>query len=1188
MLIQDTFAKDIHRPINGVVKVDQADEAITWQELEEYVITRELDQHLRIFFETYAAALAKGYDPYTASQMGIWISGFFGSGKSHFLKILSYLLENRKVCNPFTGEEKRAIEFFKDKVHDPMLYAEMQRVANLDNQVILFNIDSRADPSEGRRAILSVLWKLFNEMQGFCPDYPYIAEIEKYLAQKGCYQEFCSAFESIAESDWLQERDAFELYEDEVVQALSQALSRPEDKTRGWMESLRRSFSMSVEGFAQRVKEYLDSFGPEKRIVFLIDEVGQFIGTDTHLMLNLQTITEDLGRICGGRAWLVVTSQEDVDAIIGDLPSSQANDFSKIQGRFKTRLTLSSANTDEVIQERLLKKKSQAVPELQSIFQDKGDILKSQLSFSSDNPSLRNFTDQGNFTVNYPFTPFQFQLLQKVFESIRKVGATGKHLAMGERSMLDAFQSAAQSVSQDEVGKLVPLHAFYSSIESFLDTSVKRSVDQAWDHPGLQKPFDVRLLQSLFLIRYVDIVRPNVENLVTLSIAEVDADRLSLKREIEAAVQRLERENLINRSGDLYFFLTNEEREVNREIKSTELVPGEEAQVIGEVLFSDILKDKNKHRFQANQRDYAFQRICDGKVFGGRGEFDLAVEVVTPVNDEYTAYNQAKSIIHSSQHQGRLLVVLPDRQDFIREVRTLKQTDKYIRNKSDAASTSTFKRIVRDKQEENQERRKRLVGMLQETLPQADMYALGNSFEPEQTEAKTMVEEGLEYLIGNTYNKFHYLERLTPDPLKEIRYILTADDVAQGKLIQDGQEVNSRALSEVREYIRLKTASSQPVVLNELRDRFAGKPYGWPEWEIILLVARMFRAGEIDLIMEGGKQEPKNMVAPLSQTRQWKSIKIYLRKKAGESQLKQAREIGKELFGQIGPEGQEQLVKFLKSRLSSWKQRLESFKMLADTGNYPGKKDIDNALSQLGDLLGNLDSYEFISRLIQNKNQLLDMSEDLHELQDFYTNQIQTWEELRQALVRFRPNRNILEQDQEAGRALKKMQEIVNQKRPYSQLKDVRKYISQVEQKNQTLLEEERASALSRIDQAIQDLQETLDQKNPAQDLQSNALGPLQEIRDKVEQEGSIPDIRYFLSLVPNLLDQAQKELSEQTSAKGNPEDFKAAKSTKQVRLSELGPKSVLETEEEVNSYVERIRQELLQAIQSNQKVRIL
>ena len=88
--------------------------------------------------------------------------------------------------------------------------------------------------------------------------------------------------------------------------------------------------------------------------MFLVDEVGQFIGEDTHLMLNLQTITEQLGTVCRGRAWVVVTSQEDLDAVLGDLKSTKQHDFSKIQGRFKTRLSLSSANVDEVIKTRLL------------------------------------------------------------------------------------------------------------------------------------------------------------------------------------------------------------------------------------------------------------------------------------------------------------------------------------------------------------------------------------------------------------------------------------------------------------------------------------------------------------------------------------------------------------------------------------------------------------------------------------------------------------------------------------------------------------------------------------------------------------------------------------------------------------------------------------------------------------------
>ena len=141
--------------------------------------------------------------------------------------------------------------------------------------------------------------------------------------------------------------------------------------------------------------------------------------------------------------------------------------------------------------------------------------------------TFRPFRDGVDFVKNYPFAPYQFQLIQKIFESIRKAGATGLHLARGERSMLDAFQSAAKTASQKEVGILIPLYDFYPSIESFLDTIVKKTIDQAASNPSLQ-PFDIKLLQVLFLIRYVDEMKGNVDNLVTLCLELMDGDRLCL------------------------------------------------------------------------------------------------------------------------------------------------------------------------------------------------------------------------------------------------------------------------------------------------------------------------------------------------------------------------------------------------------------------------------------------------------------------------------------------------------------------------------------------------------------------------------------------------------------------------------------------------------------------------------------
>src|SRR5262249_52916192 len=233
----------------------------------------------------------------------------------------------------------------------------------------------------------------------------------------------------------------------------------------------------------------------------------------------------------------------------------------------------------------------------------------------------------------------------KIFEAIRKVGATGLHLARGERSMLDAFQSAAKTLSVNEVGVLVPLYEFYPSIESFLDTAVKKTIDQAETNASLEQPFDNNLLQVLFLIRYVDEIKGNVDNLVTLCLDQIDADRLALRRKIEEALARLEKETLISRSGDNYFFLTNEERDINKEIKAVELLAGEEARRVGEVVLEDGVRGQRKPRYSGKKMAFAFNRRCDHYPVGNQKDGALLVSVIGPLADDYESYEKGKSIL---------------------------------------------------------------------------------------------------------------------------------------------------------------------------------------------------------------------------------------------------------------------------------------------------------------------------------------------------------------------------------------------------------------------------------------------------------------------------------------------------------------------------------------------------------------
>ena len=938
MLIEKLFERDIFRPINGVVKADQLDNSSVWQELDEFVITRELDRHFRKFVEWYLQALEGGRNVDPTGKMGIWISGFFGSGKSHFLKVLSYLLSNRTYTND--GQSRRAVEFFESKIRDATLFADIKRAVAADTDVVLFNIESKADHGSGagRDLILRVFLKVLNELQGYSGDHPHIAHMERYLDGKGKLKAFHAAFERLTGTAWEDERDAYEFNQDEVVKALSEALGQSEAASVRWIEGAEGNFALSIENFCKWVNEYLDSKGPRHRIAFLVDEVGGFIGTDSHLMLNLQTITEELGTLCRRRAWVIVTSQEDMDTVLGDMSRTKKQDFSKIQGRFFPPLSLSSANVNEVIQARLLAKRPDVKDVLEAEFMAKGDILKSQLTFKDCGMAFRPFKDKEDFVRNYPFSPYQFLLVQRIFESIRKAGATGLHLARGERSMLDAFQSAAKTVSASEVGILVPLYDFYPSIESFLDTSVKKTIDQAGDNPGLGR-FDIRLLQVLFLIRYVEEMKGNVDNLVTLCLDRIDGDRLALRKQIVESLGRLENETLINRSGDVYFFLTNEERDINKEIKQVDLLSGEEAKLLGDLIFEEVLEGRRKHRYSVNSKDFEFNRRCDLFPVGNQREGALLASVITPLADDYESFDNAKGVLDSTAEDGCVLVRLGNDERLGRELRAYLQTEKYVSRKNDGTLPESTKRILNACAGDNRDRRKRLIALLAGMLSASEYFVAGQLLKTKGAKPIELLDEAMEYLVKNTFNKMGYLKRLVSEPLKELQTVLRSNDVDRQTLELQAGENNPEALDDLREYLRLASLKSQQVVLHDMIEkRYALRPYGWPDEELLLLLARLVVLGEVTLSMDSAVLPIDKIYEAITTPAKRRKVIVRRRETADPKAIQNARALGKELFAEMGPDGEDALCSFLQGKLREWQTALNSFKQLADTGDYPGAK----------------------------------------------------------------------------------------------------------------------------------------------------------------------------------------------------------------------------------------------------------
>ena len=1186
MQVKELFKKDIFRPINGVVKADQLDESTVWQELDEFVVTKELDQHFRRFFAAYLEAVENPNDVDVSGNIGVWMSGFFGSGKSHFIKILSYLLKNDE--HHHNGESKKAVDFFESKVKDAMLYGDIKRAVASNTDVILFNIDSKADTKAGRDAIVSVFLKVLNEMQGFCPDHPHIAHMERYLQGKGKLQTYIDAFNSASGSEWKQERDAYQFHHDHVIEAWCAATGQSKDAAEKWIDGAEDKFSLTVENFCKWVQEYLDEKGPDQRLIFLVDEVGQFVGGDTHLMLNLQTITEDLGTICGGRAWVVVTSQEDIDAVLGDLRSTKSHDFSKIQGRFKTRLSLSSANVDEVIQERLLAKQDAVVGQLKDIFKEKGDILRNQLSFTNVGMTFKQYQDADDFCRNYPFAPYQFQLVQKIFEVIRKAGATGLHLARGERSMLDAFQSAGQAVADSQIGILVPLYRFYPSIESFLDTAVKKTIDQAKDNASL-KPFDIEMLRVLFLIRYVDEIKGNIDNLTTLCIDQIDADRLALKKQIDESLLRLEKETLINRSGDNFFFLTNEERDVNREVKSIDLSSGEEAKVLGEIIFDDVLKGSKKHRYQANKMDFSFNRVCDSFPYGSRVDKDLTVQVYTPLGEtDPELFENSRFQRESGQDGGQVILKLDDEPSLGRELRQYLQTEKYLRAKSDDTSPETTKRIHRAVAEDNRERRERLRNLIGNLVADATYFAAGQRVEIKSSAPQAALDEAWEYLIDNTFSKMAYITKFSDDPKKELQAILRANDIQKAAM----EGANDRAIEEVRDYIDLCTRSSHAIVLYEMIEKFEKRPYGWPDMETLILVARLLVLGEIQLLMNGAPLASEKVYENITSPRKQRSITVVRRKITDPKVLQNARNLGKDVFSKMGPDSEDGLYEFLRAECQEWQSSLSSYKALADTGDYPGKSEITDGLSVIKALLAADEAGKFIERFLENKTDLLDLSEEFHDIDDFYLHQKPTWEKLRKAYERFGLNRLELERDEKACADLARMNDILTAPSPYKLVREAEGLISTVESINAAILTQRRDEALTHINDLHSQVCKEVETASGDDRLRTSCLAPLESLRSSVQTQQSVAHIAQAVQEAERALDVALGKIDEfltdeQERNKIGKKPAVVVKPRKEIRPSTLVNSTYLETQEDINGFLDALRRELEAALAREERIQI-
>lgn len=1201
MKIKDMFVREIDRDIKGVIKVGQADEENIKQELEEYVVTKELQKHFADFFSSYK----KGINGYT-DKMGVWISGFFGSGKSHFLKILSYLLDNKEV------QGKRALDYFieDNKIVDSMVLADMKLAASVPTDVVLFNIDSKSEMTgkHSKDAIVSVFLKVFNEMQGFCGSIPFLADLERQLVEVDRYEEFKNLFRENFGKPWEESRHKFDFIQDSIVEVLAEMGFMSEAAARNWCEKASEPYSISIEHFARLVKEYIDRKGNNRHIVFLVDEIGQYIGDDSKLMLNLQTVTEDLGTACNGKVWIVVTSQQDIDSIT----KTKGNDFSKIQGRFDTRLSLSSANVDEVIKKRILDKNTTAEQTLRLLYEQKATIIKNLIVFN-DGIEKKLYADDRDFAAVYPFVPYQFNLLGSVLTSIRTHGASGKHLAEGERSMIALFKESAVKMMDRPAGTLIPFNMFYDALHQFLDHShkgvISRAMDNVYINPDkLDDCFAVNVLKTLFMIKYVKEIKANIDNITSLMIADIDTDRMKLKKQVEEALKILANQTLIQKTGDIYVFLTNEEQEINREIESQNVEMAEVIGKVSELIFDDIFKGE-KYRYPAfnGRYNFAYNRFVDDRPYKSNQSYDIGIRVLTPSTD----YSTDETTLRMISGQGReILVVLPNDSAFLDEIRSALKIEKYLRLNTSSTLTK-FEQIKEAKRVEMRERNGNAKLFLIESLKNAEIYVNGDKAQIASKDIIARMNDALGRLISIVYHKLSYID--TPMSEANIRALFKNENQLTLSL-EGSTEPNIHALKDMLSFISSNSSMHMKTSMKSLMDRFMKAPYGFVEDDVEWLVAKLFKNGDISFTVNGTSvtllnKSHEEIINYITKREFVEKLLTERREKASDSQKKAVREVMKELFGTSSVnEDDDAMMQSFQKYSRDILNELDKFEIMYQAKSFPGQKVVAYGKNLLRAILQIQSPTEFFKKLHADRDDYLDFAEDYEPVKLFFDGEQKKVFEKALNLMKIYEESKTFIVDEKVEQVVNEIKAILKKESPYSEIPKLPVLLDQFTELYAKLLQDMEAPVIAAIEDARKRVFDVLDTKEYKDQFTNRFHQLFLEIMEKARTCNNVATLQNIKveadALKVRLLNELSKkdeqiardkvkEESEKYNQKDvvNPEPMPQPKIKKKKNISiksvNLAASWQIETPQDVDKYIAALKERILKELDADTIINI-
>jgi Family of unknown function (DUF6079) len=844
--IKTLFANDIRRRIEEVIKVDQTDDEILRDEINEYVVTDAIRSHYTSIYDAYRETPNKPHE-----GIAIWISGFFGSGKSSFAKMLGLSIENRIVA----GES--AAERFSQRLGDKKSQVLLKAIAEkIPTHAVIFDVSTDRGIRSGNQTLTEIMYGLFLQSLGYSKDLD-LSELEIALESEGRLPNFESTYHTRFDKHWNADKGllAFSLGRASEVMHLLEPKTYP--AADSWVKGIKQRADISPGKLAERAIELMKRRRPGQSLMFVVDEVGQFVARDVQKMLDLQALVQSLGVKGRGKHWIVVTSQEKLGELVSGLDDKKI-ELARLMDRFPLQVHLETSDISEVTSRRVLSKNAAAQSILGKLFDEHRGRLTEQTRLTAD-IKLPEVT-RDSFVDLYPLLPYQIDLIIQVVSGLRTQAGASKHVGGANRTIIKLAQqlliNPAVNLADAPVGALVRLDQVYDLVEGNIGSEVRAKI------AAIAKELEHSLAQPvakvICLLQYVKSVHRTAENIAAALHPGVASD--SQLAGVREALRELESAQKIRSGDDGYRIPTPAEDDWERLRNGMNPKPGDSHRLYTEALLS-FWQPQPTHTLLETKTFKAGLAIHGREVVDGDMIFHIHLA------DDGKEFQSIASELRTRSQQERKhvfwAVALNEAID--RETVELFRSKEMLARKERETKGEDTPGLIAEERGRLRRHGDELRRLLKTACLSGSVYFRGNDRSPRDrvVDVGKSAAEILAHVLPEVFDRFKEAAAKSSDVKKGVDALFTAANL-QGLpsvfgslgLLRDEKSktvfrVESSPLKEVLDRIEERANYGDTASGRFLCDEFAKEPFGWDFEAIRLLVLSLLRAGKIEATSKG-------------------------------------------------------------------------------------------------------------------------------------------------------------------------------------------------------------------------------------------------------------------------------------------------------------------------------------------------